>query len=84
MTDRWIHGQNISAMHRTSNVRYTSRPPANRRTAREAWDRFAATGPVVWVRLLDGYWGCERPNGDIEEIENTFAANRRLRERKNV
>lgn len=69
-------GENFHSMFRTSFKRYTSRPPANCRSAREAWDYHTKTGPVVWLRLLDGYWGAGRPNGDIDETENTFAANR--------
>ena len=69
-------GQNLYGMHRTSDKRYTSRPPANCRSARAAWDLHAKNGPIVWLRLLDGYWGVMRQNGDIDECENTFSANR--------
>jgi hypothetical protein len=55
---------------RTGTRTYFDRPPANCRRARAAWDYFAETGPIVWLHLLDGYWGCERENGDIEEIAN--------------
>ncbi len=55
---------------RTGTRRYKSRPPSNCRAAREAWDEHAKTGPVVWLQLLDGYWGAMRENGDIDELEN--------------
>lgn len=57
------------ASFRTSDKIYHSRPPANCRAARAAWDYHTKDGPVVWLRLLDGYWGAERPNGDIDEVE---------------
>lgn len=69
-------GMHLSSMFRTGARRYKSRPPANCRSAREAWDIHAKKGPIVWLQLLDGYWGCCRENGDIEEIENTFIAER--------
>lgn len=64
-------GQNWHAMFRTSNKRYTSRPPANCKTARAAWDFHLKGGPIVWMRLLDGHWGAMRESGDIDEVENT-------------
>jgi hypothetical protein len=27
-------------------------------------------GPVVWLQLLDGYWGAMREDSTIDEIEN--------------
>lgn len=69
-------GQNLHCAFRTGTRRYTSRPPANCRAARAAWDRFAKNGPVVWLQLLDGLWGAERlptseyPDGELECIEN--------------
>ena len=72
-------GQHLHAMFRNGTRRYHSRPPANCRSAREAWDFHAESGPVVWLQLLDGYWGAKRENGDIDECENTFAANRWLK-----
>jgi hypothetical protein len=69
-------GQNLYAMHRTGTRRYKSRPPANCRSAREAWDYHLKSGPVLWLQLLDGYWGAMRENGDIDECENIFRANR--------
>jgi hypothetical protein len=57
------------AQFRTGN-RYDKRPPANRIAARRAWDDFAEDGPVLWIQLLDGYWGCCRPNDDGSENEH--------------
>lgn len=55
---------------RTSYVRYTKRPAANRIAARRAWDYFAEKGPIEWIRLLDGQWGCCRPGQTvIDEID---------------
>ena len=62
-------GWALYSFHRTSQTIYTSRPPANREAARKAWDRFAQDGEITQVRLLDGYWGCIRPNGDLDEVE---------------
>lgn len=65
-----MQGVNISALFRTSDTVYRSRPAANRRAARAAWDDFAKDGPIEWIRLLDGYWGCQRPGAEtIEERE---------------
>jgi hypothetical protein len=51
-------------------TRYKRRPAANRIAARRAWDDFAADGPIEWLQLNDGYWGCMRPGADtIEERE---------------
>jgi hypothetical protein len=69
-------GMNLSAMFRTSDRVWTERPPASCRSARAAWDYHTRDGPIVWLRLLDGYWGACRENGDIDECENAFAANR--------
>lgn len=61
---------NLSSFFRTSQTIYRCRPPANRRAARWAWDRLAARGPIVQLRLLDGYWGVIRPgDGPVDEIE---------------
>lgn len=64
------------AMFRTGTRKYTKRPPSNCKTARKAWDYFAAKGgPIKWLSLLDGYWGVERVDGgQIEEIENVFSS----------
>lgn len=64
-----MQGINFSSIYRTGGVRYSTRPSANRVAARSAWDHFAKGGPVEWVQLLDGYWGCRRPGGNIEEVE---------------
>jgi hypothetical protein len=61
---------NFSAMFRMgTGKQYTSRPPANCAAARAAWDAHAEDGPIVWLQLLDGYWGAMRENGDIDEKE---------------
>lgn len=65
------------AMFRTGSRWYTSRPPANCRTARKAWDYFAKKDgrPIKWLSLLSGYWGCERVDGgSVEEVENVFSS----------
>jgi hypothetical protein len=66
-----MRGINFSSTFREGiGKRYTSRPPANCIAARRAWDRFAEAGPIEWVQLLDGYWGCTRPGSDdLEEVE---------------
>lgn len=66
-----MRGMNLSATFREgTGTRYECRPSANRVAARRAWDAFAEDGPVEWVQLLDGYWGCQRPGVDgIEELE---------------
>lgn len=66
-----MRGMNLSAIFRQgTGKQYTSRPPANCVAARAAWDAFATDGEIVWLQLLDGYWGCQRPgDGPIEELE---------------
>jgi hypothetical protein len=71
--------EHFYAIFRNGLRRYHSRPPANCRSAREAWDSHAEKGPVIWLQLLDGYWGAMRQNGNVDEIENTFLANRGLK-----
>lgn len=66
----------LHAMYRTSFKVYEARPPANCKSARAAWDFHAEKGPIVRLRLLDGYWGAQRENGHWDETENTFAATR--------
>lgn len=61
------------AMFRTGTREYRARPPSGCRAARRAWDILAKDGLIVWMTLLDGYWGCERPDGSISEIENTVS-----------
>lgn len=66
-----------NGMFRTSYKFYTSRPPANCASARAAWDILVKKGPIVQLRLLDGYWGAERENGQWDDVENIFAMQRR-------
>lgn len=66
-----------NCMFRTSDKFYTSRPRANCASARAAWDILSKTGPIVRLRLLDGYWGAERENGHWGDVENIFALERR-------
>jgi len=54
-----------NCMFRTSDKFYTSRPPANCLSAREAWDIHLKGGPIKRLRLLDGYLS-EAP-GQIEK-----------------
>jgi hypothetical protein len=63
-------------MFRTGTRRYECRPPASCRSARWAWDCHAKDGPIVWLQLLDGYWGAMRQNGNIDEIENLYTTRR--------
>lgn len=58
------------SLFRTGTRRYKGRPPSNCKRARAAWDHHLKGGPVVWLQLLDGYWGAMRPNGEIDECEN--------------
>lgn len=53
----------LYAHQRTSDVRYTARPPANCRAARWAWDNFVKDGPVKILWLGQGYWMVRRPEG---------------------
>lgn len=70
-----LHGSHLHAMYRTSHKVYTSRPPANCKSARAAWDKLLQKGSIVRMRLLDGYWGAERENGHWDDVENTFYLN---------
>lgn len=65
MTFNHPHG-----MFRTGTRRYEKRPPANCRKVRQAWDVHLQDGPVVWLQLVDGYWGAMREDGHIDEVEN--------------
>lgn len=56
-------GMNLSSFFRTSDVIYTKRPPASRKSARWAWDAHSEHGTVVRLRLLDGYWGAFYADG---------------------
>lgn len=69
-----------SAAFRTSHKFYTSRPPANCVAARQAWDWFAKTGPIKSLRLLDGYWGCLRPDDTLplDEIDAVLVRRTRV------
>lgn len=60
------------SLFRSGTVRHVKRPVKSSKRARGAWDHHAASGPIVWMQLLDGYWGAMRPNGDIDEIENLY------------
>jgi hypothetical protein len=59
---------------RTGTRTYEKRPPSNCRRARAAWDFHTKKGgPIVWMQLLDGYWGAFRGDDKpIEEIENLY------------
>lgn len=69
-------GEHFHSMYRTSYKRYTSRPPSSCRAARAAWDihvekaKELNKGAVVWLQLLNGYWGAKYESGDLREIEN--------------
>lgn len=68
------------AEYRTGTRRYTSRPPSNCIAARAAWDAFAKDGAIEWIQLLDGYWGCCRPEQDIiDERQAVFFKRTRRR-----
>lgn len=63
-------GWNLSGMFRAgTGKRYTSRPPASSKAARAFWDHMSERGPIEWIQLLDGYWGCQRPFSALEEHE---------------
>lgn len=61
---------------------YTSRPPANCRAARWAWDHLSKKGPIRDMHLMDGYWTCMRMDGELDDIENTYATNLRWAARR--
>lgn len=67
------------AAFRSSDVRYTSRPSANRRAARWAWDFFAREGVVSLLWLHDGYWCCEREPNEFEDVEADFVRDQAYR-----
>lgn len=77
-------GENLHPLFRSSDKRYTSRPPANCRSAREAWDRLSdpSRGKIVCLFLHDGYWQAEFENGSWDDAENTFGVNRAIRRRE--
>ncbi len=64
------------SLFRTGTRRYESRPPSNCRRARAAWDYHSKDGPVMWLQLLDGYWGAMREDGCIDECENLISLER--------
>lgn len=70
------------AMFRTGTRVYTSRPPANCRSARQAWDYLSepSKAPIKDMHLVDGYWICERTDGTHEDVENTFEADKKAAE----
>ena len=61
---------------------YMARPPANCRAARDAWDRLSRRGTIQDMHLMDGYWTCQYVDGEIGDIENTFATNIRWAARR--
>lgn len=75
-------GENLHPLFRSSDKRYTARPPSNCRTAREAWDYLTdpKRGAIVCLWLDDGYWNAEYADGTYDDVENTFGANRSLRQ----
>jgi hypothetical protein len=64
-----MRGQNLSSAYRTSKKRWTKRPPSSSKTARAAWDCHSNKGLIVWMQLLDGFWGAMREDGHIDEID---------------
>ena len=62
------------AHQRTSDIRYKSRPPANRRAARWAWDHFTKGGPVQTLWLGQGHWMVMRPEGFTGETKDEIDA----------
>ena len=62
------------AAFRTSDKMWRSRPPANCRAARLAWDMLADDGPVATMRLVDGLWMCQREkDGHVaDEVDATL------------
>lgn len=54
---------------RSSDTRYRSRPAANRKAARAAWDRHSQRGEVVCLWLDDGYWNAEFSDGEYADID---------------
>jgi hypothetical protein len=53
------------ALFRTSHTFHISRPKGG--SARIAWDHLSKYGPITSMRLLDGWWMCRRPDGEVEE-----------------
>lgn len=68
-------GENFHSMVRSSDRVYTSRPPANCRTARSAWDYLTkGHGPLKDMMLIEGYWNAETVGGDVVGEENVFSS----------
>lgn len=70
----------LLAIHRSGTRCYTSRPPANCRSAREAWDRLAAKKPgvpLVELMLMQGTWSGGYADGSSAIVDNLFAVNRK-------
>ena len=65
-----MHPSNV---FRTSNTKYTSRPAANRKAARLAWDELSMEGPVLSMRLLAGLWMCERSEDPLAPLDHIEA-----------
>lgn len=70
----------LCGMFRWGSRTYTKRPPSNCYSARRAWDLLSEKGPIVSMMLIDGYWSCERENGDLDDCENVFHLDKRKRD----
>lgn len=77
-------GENFHPLFRSSDKRYTARPPANCRSARDAWDHLTDDrhGPIVCLWLHDGYWCAEYQDGENADVDNNFGVNRMWRKRE--
>lgn len=51
---------------KTSGKTYVSRPRAGT-AARVAWDHLTAKGPIESMRLVAGWWMCQRPGENPED-----------------
>lgn len=60
------------AAFRSSDKFYRSRPPANCRAARYAWDLLSKEGDLVFMRLLDGIWWAEDASGETYDVEASY------------
>lgn len=54
-----------------------TRPPARCRAARYAWDLLA---PLKSMRLVDGLWMGERPDGSLDDVEASLVRQRTRRD----
>lgn len=70
---------NFHSCWRTSNTFHVKRPHGG--SARIAWDWLAEKGPIESMRLLDGWWMCQRPGikGPDEGIEAVVVLHHRLK-----